>query len=207
MTTACAWLLWVWEKAKKSFGKDQSYTLKALLAFIAIGPFWMLLLPAIENNAPITTQILMFPAMMQTVGDPCDSKSIAEFINNHYSKNTLLMAPSWISSRILYQTDIRIDFVANYPSHDKFIDNYAFFNSASSDTSREIARRHNIDLVLVCVNSRAYTGYAYYGGAMPFSVQMERGKIPDWLKRVPVDVPTNFILYAVDKTSLAKATP
>ena len=205
MTTACAWMLWAWERIKSHLRKNTQYILKALCVFLLLGPWWVVFMPAVEGDFPINSRILFFPASMQTAMDPCNSLSIANYINDHYNKDTLLDVPYWESAQFLYQTDVRIDFLANYPSHDKFIDNYNFFGTHNMEDARKIALRHGIDLVVAC-----QFPYLYYS-VLPDNEQtiiarLQVGHYPPWLKRVQTPgVPTYYLLFEVDKEALQKA--
>ena len=66
MTTCCAWLLWIWEQIKARLKRNTHYSLLVFAAFIALGPFWMLLLPGVIEDAPMGSQIVFFPSRYQT---------------------------------------------------------------------------------------------------------------------------------------------
>jgi hypothetical protein len=206
MTSACAWLLWAWEKIKPGFKKNQNYALKNLGAFILLGPFFMLLLPALEADAPVTSQILFFPAAIQVAADPCDSLPMASYINAHYAPETLLIVPSWHSAQYLFQTDVRLDFLSNYPSHNKFIDNFAFFGTHDPGEARKIALRHGVQLVAICRSPLLYNG-DYPLSMQSFLGLMQVGHVPDWLKLVPTNNIPNYLLYEVDGNALKEDKP
>jgi len=202
MTTACVWLLWIWENITARLPRNRSFSLASLATFIVLGPLWMLLLPAFQSDAPVLSQVLLFPAKVQAVQDPCDITYITWYINEHYSKDTLLIVPNWDSSRFLYHTDVRINFVANYPSHDKFIDNENFFQTNDLSLAKNIARRHDLDLVAVCRLPMVFNRH------YPMDKQLLLGLLqvsrpPAWLKPVDIsDLPGNYALYSVDKAAL-----
>jgi hypothetical protein len=204
MTTACAWLLWAWEETKRRLrGKRQS-GLFAFGAFVMLGPFWMLLLPAFSLNLPFGTHVVLFPASIQAVNEPCDAAAAASYINAHYRSSTLLSVPHWQSAYFLYLTDLRLDFLANYPSHDKFIDNYNLFGNPDAATYTAIARRHGIDLIAVCRNPWLYDDKRGPQG-QPLMSRLQAYQPPPWLKRVDdPSFPINYALYEVDKTRLGQ---
>ena len=202
LTTSCVFLLWAWEKIKSKLPKNRNYNLAALAVFVALGPFWMLLLPAFDNDVPILSQVLLYPAKIQTVQDPCDVLPIAFYINQNYSKDKTLIIPNWDSSRFLYYTDVKISFVANYPSHDKFIDNENFFATPDMEQAKAIAAAHDIDLVAACrtplmieprkpLESQTLLG------------RLQVGRPPPWLKYVGTVPMGSYVLYEVDKAALA----
>lgn len=198
MTTSCAWLLWSWLKIKQTLRKNVYYSLAALGVFIALGPFWMLLLPAITTDAPIVTQVMFFPAKVLGPWDACDIRGIAPYINDHYGKDTTLIVPGDDSAKFLYHTNVIIDFLANFPSQNKFIDNTVFFQTQNPAVAQNIARRHNIDLVALCpalplapedLKTRPYREPLF------MELLAERNP-PSWLKMVTIG--GNYILYEVD---------
>jgi len=203
MTTACAWLVWLWEKAKLQIRRNKNYTLYAFGVFVALGPFWMLLLPAVEKDAPVTSQILLFPAAIQIAQDPCDSLPVANYINDHYPKETNLLVPYWLSSQFLYQTDVRVDFVANYPSQDKFIDNYKFYGTQSESDARDIVAKHHVDLVTICQYPLLYN-QTFPDNLQVFVALLQLGRHPNWLKPVNMNLATNYRLYEVDKSLITQ---
>ncbi|MDE1900325.1 MAG: hypothetical protein KGI37_01625 [Alphaproteobacteria bacterium] len=200
MTSSCAWLLWLWEKFKQRLKRNIHYSLFAAAGFVALGPFWMLLLPDIGANAPITTSILLFPAAFQAETDLCDTRPAAQYIDAHYPPDTLLIVPQWLSEHMLYQSDVRIDFVSNYPSHNKFIDNYAFFDTTDPDVARGIAQRHAVDLVAICTAARLYIPGAPLA-QQSFAGRLETGQVPSWLTPIDASIP-NYRLYRIDKKKL-----
>ncbi|HEU0117065.1 MAG TPA: hypothetical protein VFR09_00400 [Alphaproteobacteria bacterium] len=204
LTTACAWLLWCWQYFTDRLKKNKTYALASLAIFVALGPFWMLLLPAMQADDPIISRVLFFPAKVQQVPDACDMLYTAWYINNSYSKDTLLIVPSWDSSRFLYHTEVRLNFVAQYPSQNKFIDNDTFFETRDADQAKDIAIRHNLDLVALCRIPSAYDqGYAPANQLMEARMQTGRG-LPKWLKYVDMKLPGNYVLYQVDKKALTE---
>lgn len=201
VTTACVWLLWSFERIKLRISKTQNFNLTALAVFILLGPFWMLLLPAISKNEPILSHVIFYPGKIQAMPDGCEMLPIADYINRHYDEDTLLSVVSWDTSRFLYHAKTRLDFIANYPSQDKFIDNANFFNSSNEAQVRDIALRHGIDLVALC-------RFPFYGNPnlpleqQPMQVRMQLGQVPRWLKPVQLNMQTNYLLYEVNKEAL-----
>jgi hypothetical protein len=206
-TAVCPLLLYAWRKIRVAAPKNTSYALLSFLAFIALGPFWMVFLPALDMNAPFLTQVAFFPAKIYTEPYSCDTLSFADYLNKHYGPKTLINVPDWDSASFLYETDLRIDFLSNYPSHDHFIDNKQFFQTQDVALARQIAARHGFDLVAVCVfipmspdmvASRPYR--------MPSMIErLKEGSPPPWLKPVPVTgVRTNYRLFEIDRTELPK---
>lgn len=202
MTVACAWLLWVWRKIMHSLPRNQLYALTAFGAFIMLGPFWMLLLPALDQDLPFVSQVLLYPAKIQTFPDPCNSVAFGEFLNRHYTKDTLLIVPGADSSRMLFYSDLKIDFLNNYPSQNKFIDNETFFGTQNMSMAKDIILRHNIDLVAICKILQNVPPLKP-GEEPMFYERLEYGQVPNWLK--PVDTRMyGYLLYEVDKSLLLK---
>ncbi|MFY9288861.1 MAG: hypothetical protein WAO98_10220 [Alphaproteobacteria bacterium] len=201
LTTACPWLLGAWEDMKQRLLHGPAYTLSALFIFIGLIPLWTLLLPALKYNLPIQ-QVLFYPAKLQMMGDACNTVAFGEYLNRHYGKNTLLMVPGADSSRLLYHSNLRIDFLNNYPSQNKFIDNLVFFATQDQKTSQQIAQAHGFDLVAVCRISM--NRIPLKPGEEPMTYErLENGEPPIWLKPINTGIP-GYKLYRVDKALLMK---
>jgi hypothetical protein len=80
------------------------------------------------------------------------------------------------------------------------LDALAFFSTSDLAQAEAIARRDGIDLVLMCHDvPRMYTS-GNGSGVQPkdtFTGQIAAGKIPNWLKEIPVPEPTDFSLFEV----------
>ncbi len=200
MTTSCAWLAWIWEKIKTALPQNKNYTLYVWGSFFILCPLWMLVIPAAVKNVRFGSEVLLFTAPRPL---PCDPLSITGFINQHYDQNTLINTPSWDAAAFSYYTNIRVDFLANYPSQDKFIDNYHFFAARNNDESRRIAAKHGFDLVVVCRLPRLLISGAPEQ-LQPLIALLQIDKPPVWLKKVETpDIDTAYILYEVDKKSVS----
>jgi len=201
MTTSCAWLAWLWEYFKERLPKGSNYGVASIALFIILGPLWMLFIPALAINAGFTSHIVLFPAHLQADPDECDSLTMAAYINDHYAKDTMLEVPYWYTAQFLYQTDVRIDYLNNFPSHDKFIDNYNFVGTKNAEEARQIAARHDVDLVVICQYP-----FLFHGNlpdeAQIFMARLQAGRAPAWLKLVKTNIKSNYLLYEVDKAAI-----
>lgn len=205
-TAACPLLLWGWQRLRLGLTKNSFYRPALLLGFLAMGPFWMLLLPAITSHAPIVPYALFFPGKLYAYADACDVLSLARYLDQHYSKDVSIEVPDIDSSYFLYETHLKVDFLANFPSHDKFVDNVQFFQAQDFAAAEAIAKRHQFDLVALCpaflisppmAMSRPYR-------APTLIEALNEGQPPPWLKKIPLDFKTNYMLFEVDKTALSK---
>jgi len=203
MTTVCPWLLWTWEKMKQRMPKNPHYSLKALGVFVMLGPFWMLLLSAFHYDANIWSKVLFYPAKYQTIPDGCDVLPLSNYIDAHYGPETKLITPNWDSSRFLYYTHVLIDFLANFPSHDRFKDNEIFYQTKNPDESKRIAIEHHLDIVAVC-RLPAYGNPEKPANQQMMIGRMQINEVPNWLKKVDTGIPGYYMLYQIDKTALGQ---
>jgi hypothetical protein len=150
------------------------------------------------------SHVIFFPAKVLGPWDTCNVKGIAAYLNGHYAARTNLIVMEDESARFLYHTKLHIDFLANYPSQDKFVANQAFFQSQDESIAATIASRHHIDLVAVCpylpvaaedVQSRPQR-------APMVMESLVEGHAPHWLKAVPIVWSGGYLLFEVDKTKL-----
>jgi hypothetical protein len=201
MTAACAWLVWAWNALKRTMPRNKNYSLKALISFVALGPFWMLFLPALEMDAPISSQVLFFPVKIQTIQDKCDVLSFADYLNAHYAKNTVISVPDWDSAEFLYYTNLTIDFLSNYPSQDRFLDTKSFYQTTNPEVAKAIAARHGFDLVSIC-RQLPVSPESRHAREPMFMERLRDGPIPSWLKPVNTGLATYYLLFEVDKSAL-----
>ena len=208
MAAACPLLLYAWQRIRARLPKTMNYSLASLLVFLALGPFWMVFLPALNMNAPFLTQVVFFPAKIYTEPYSCNTLSMTDYLNKHYPPSTMIDVPDWDSATFLYETNMKIDFLSNYPSHDHFIDNKAFFQSQNVDVSRQIAAQHGFDLVAICtVIPMSPETIASRAHREPSMIErLREGIQPSWLKPVYTGIRTNYLLFEVDKAALANAS-
>jgi hypothetical protein len=208
MPTACAWLLWSWQKIRQRLTKNKYHALGAFAAFIALGPLWMLILPALQFDAPILSQVILYPAKIYSVQnswDSCDVLPFADYLDAHYGKETKIEVPDWDSANFLYNTHLKIDFLSNYPSHDKFIDNRIFFDTQNMDQARDVAARHGFNLVALCliIPMSAEAMQSRPRRAPMLIETLREGHPPPWLKPIDTEASGLYRLFAVDKAAVA----
>jgi hypothetical protein len=208
-TAMCPLLLLAWQYVRSRLPYNASYSILSLAAFVMIGPLWLILLPAFNANAPITSQVLFFPAKIYTEPYACDALTIADYLNKHYSPETLINVPDWDSATFVYETRLRVDFLSNYPSNDHFIDNKIFFQTQDLNMARQIAERHKFNLVTACTSipmpEETRRTRPYRDPSM--IERLAEGDVPPWLKPVSTGIETRFRLYKVDQNALTGNTP
>lgn len=204
-TAVCPLLLHGWQRLRERIKTKTHYSLLSFFVFIALCPLWMIFLPAIQVNAPFLTQVLFYPAKIYTEPYTCDTLSIADYLNKHYNKNTRVNVPDWDSADFLYNTDLKVDFLSNYPSHDHFIDNRTFFNTPDVNVAAKIAKQHKFDLVSICTNIPMSPEIAAARPRrQPMMIErLKEGLLPLWLKPVFTGIKTNYLLFEVDPNALA----
>lgn len=204
-TAACPLLLKLWQKLRGLIPKGKNYGLVSCLAFIAIGPFWMVFFPALLFNSPFMTQVAFFPAKIYTEPYSCDTLSMTDYLNKHYPPTTRINVPDWDTATFLYESNLQVDFLSNYPSHDHFIDNRTFFQTQDVEAARKIAQSHQFNLVAVCSYIPMPPDFlASRPNRTPLFIErLKEGTQPDWLKPVFTGINTHYILYEVDPVALA----
>ena len=75
-TAACPLLLYAWQRLRARWPQTVSYRFVSLFAFLALGPFWMVLLPAVLDKESFFTQVLFFPAKIYTEPFSCATLSM-----------------------------------------------------------------------------------------------------------------------------------
>ncbi len=208
MMSACPLILFLWQGFRRLFNKNKFYLIKSFIVFFVLGPTCLIVLPGWEANIPLWKQLILYPAKTYMEPFPCEPLSITSYLNSHYDDKTNLNVTDNQSAYFLYYTHLKIDFLANYPSHDKFLDNTSFFYSQDLEHAREIARRHNFDLVATCrYMPMAPEVYASRPYRQPMMFErLSENNPPVWLKQVPLNFPTDFVLFEVDKNALKENT-
>jgi hypothetical protein len=189
-----------WTNFMQRLPRNRSHALSGLGAFVIIGPFWMILLPALIQDEPVTAHVLLYPAKVQFYRDVCSGVRVGSYLNQHYSSQTVLNVPGILSSHMLLYSDLRIDFLNNYPSQNKFIDNEVFFGTQDVNVARDIAVRHDFDLVGWCRITNKPLPLAK-GEEPMFYERLEFGQPPKWLRHVNTGI-QGFMLYEVDRAEL-----
>lgn len=203
----CPWLLLLWLNSAKAFARDDYYALKNFLLYVALGPLWLWLVPAAHYNHSFQ-DTLLFPAKLQTKQQVCATRQFTDFLNQHYNADKTIISPLYFSDRFLLHTHLQIFFLANFPSHNKFIEAKAFYETHDPAEAKKIAAQHGIDLVAVC---RQHYPMPKAGGLadqllknhISFGRMLVSGQIPDWIRPVDIAADTPWLLFEVDKSKLS----
>jgi hypothetical protein len=208
MLIICPWLLWLWQKLRRRLPNNKWKIFSATIGYIVLGPLWLVILPASDQPLDFWPQVLAYPAKTYLTPYRCDMLNFAEYLDSHYTADTKINVIDSQSAYFLYYTKLKVDFLANFPSHDKFIDNRRFFAVPNENISRDIARQHGFDLVAVCkVSPMAIQDYLSRPYRQPtMNERLIESIPPTWLKPVPMDIQTDYLLYEVDHKSLAGDT-
>lgn len=202
------WLLLILLTACDKIGRDHYYALKCFAVYFAIGPLWLWLVPAANYNLPFGSSVLLYPSRLQTEPEHCDTNSFTDFINLRYGPDKTIIVPMYKSDRFLLHTKLKIFFLANFPSGNKFIDAKAFYETGSPDVARNIVRNHGIDLAAVCTKAYLVSDHSTVTNQllknhMSLGQLLVTGQHPDWLKPVDVAAKTPWLLFEVDRAKLA----
>lgn len=205
---ASPWLLLAWLTLTHSLTHDEYRALKSFGVYVALGPLWLWLVPAANFNHSFGSHVLLFPAKLQAEPRRCDTKQITDFLDRSYSQDQTIIVPMYMSDRFLLHTDLHIFFLANFPSHNKFKEAKAFYDTFSPDEAGQIVARRNIDLVAVCKNFYHVTSQSTFTnqllkGHTKFGQMLVTGQTPDWLKPVEITGATPWLLFEVDRKKLS----
>lgn len=205
--TTAPWLLALWLDASARLRNDDTRALKSFGLFMAIGPLWLWLVPAANFNLNFGTSVLLFPAKMQLETQRCPySPRLTEFLDARYGADTTLMVPMYRSDHFLLHTHLKIFFLANFPSQNKFIDAKAFYETGDDAEAKRIARTHPLDVVAVCtepykVSTRSVLTNLLLKNHMSFGQKLVTGQAPDWM--TPVPSPDDaWLIYDIDRRKL-----
>lgn len=198
------WLLHLWLTASQKFKRDEFRAIKSFSFYFLVGPLWLWLVPAANFNQAFGTSVLLYPAKIQTEPEHCDTKSFTNYLSLRYGGDKTIIVPMYKSDRFLLHTKLKIFFLANFPSGNKFIDNKMFYETGSVDEAHHIVDAHGIDLVAVCtkaylVSARSTLTNQLLKGHMSFGQMLVTGNIPPWLNPISIPAVTPWLLFEVDK--------
>lgn len=196
------WLLLLWLTLAKKIKRDEHYALKNFLLYISLGPLWLWLIPAANFNHNFGSHVLLFPAKLQLEPQRCDTTTMTDFLNRRYGDDKTIIVPMYRSDRFLLHTKLKIFFLANFPSQNKFIEARDFYETYDPENAHDIVTRHNVDLVAFCPQSPSLANPSpltkqLLQGHMRFGQRLVTGQAPGWLKPVVIDAPTPWVLFEV----------
>ncbi len=196
---ACAWQLWVAQKIGTKIKRQHIFLMPVVFFFLS--PLWLLVFPAMGSPFMTWKRVLAFPALRQSMPETCNPLALAEYLNSNYGNDTRVMAQGNDSTRLLYYTHLKIDFLNLYPSGDKFIENERFYGTQDLHDAADIARRHNIDLVVLC--PMPVTAPPLLPGEQPmmFERLQNHGYVP-WLRPIHPHLRGTYLLYEINKPAL-----
>ncbi len=205
--SACPWLLHLCLAEGRRRKGERFRLVHPLLVYMALGPLTMLTLPVVANHLPFVRNVLLFPAAWQLTADRCNVKTISGFLDTRYGQDTLALVPMYESDKFLFHTRLRLMFLANYPSQNKFIDAKAFYETRDEEKAKDIARRHGVGLVALCRSwwhlSPETTLYnRLMKGRMNMGQKLVTGNVPSWLRPVDPGVVTPWLLFEVMRGKL-----
>jgi hypothetical protein len=174
---------------------------------LLVGPLTTVLLPALADSRSFNKGVLLFIA--QDNNDGCDMRRALKVLNSppygerqlklmnmvnqgpgllFYTPHTVMSAP--------YHTNVRGNLEAT-----------KFFSTTDAAKAEEIARQYGIDMVVAC----KYVPVMYLKDGVrksdgdssrfapndSFTAKLVEGKVPEWLKEVPVPQPSKIALFEV----------
>ncbi|MBV8061391.1 MAG: hypothetical protein JO126_08455 [Alphaproteobacteria bacterium] len=196
-------LMHLWLHTAAKMKDDQNASLKKFLLYVFLGPLWMLIVPAANYNSGFGDKVLMFPAKKQFGKQTCDMTGIAEYLHFHYSNDKTIMVQMYTSDKFLYWTDLKVYFLANFPSQNKFINARRFYMTKDADIAHTIATEGHVDLVAVCQDDVKLGADTAFANSLlhnkTFEQQLTTGEIPSWLKPVRMQMASPYLLFEVVK--------
>ncbi len=173
--------------------KGRAIGLMELGLLLLAAPFPMMIVPAIVNNAPLDTGILMFP--VATAAYECDMRSLAYELNHRSpADGALIMNEMESGPELLFRTSYSILGAPFHTDVQGNLDAAQFFSSAPTDDRKAeaILRRRHAAYVTLCRKM-----VPLYRGPDNLAGRLNTGKIPAWLKPVHYIGEQDYLLFEV----------
>jgi hypothetical protein len=184
---------------------------------VLVGPLPTVLLPAIVDNRPFNTGILMFSA--HNSGDACEMTVLSNVLNfkGIYGDKPLnIMNMIDQGPELLFRSPHTIMSAPYHTNVRGNLESFRFFRTHDPEEARKIAEKNKIDLIVMCrAISTIYTEtdngrvrvatMGEDGKPMPppdanFAEQLIYNKKPDWLREAHFPMLDKFMIFEV-KTS------
>lgn len=208
-------LVKLWEKIAQRFAGRRRFVME-ITAFCAIGFFPVILIPAVAHDAPVLSDVILFPAARTE--QACPMRTTADFLNASWGlgdRTHTILASGNEGPELLFRTHHNV-IAANFNVAGNE-DVYNFFGARDDDEAKAIMNRWHADLVLIC---RAFPlGYARLAHAQlgrtaflsegddgklrlvsnplhPTLIErLAHGPVPSWLKPVEIPAESGYLLF------------
>jgi len=194
LTTGSVLVLDLWRRMGRTIPRSRIRTILSVIIFTLFIPVATLLPDIIHGRS--WSEILFFSSKYQAVRDPCQMVVFAKFLDDHYPPETNVLIAGSESSRLLYYSHVMVDFLNNYPSQNRFIDNQVFLGTQDYEMSHQIAQRHHVDLVAVC--PALMKVQPLRPGEQPMLYEtLLLNQTPKWLKPIDTGLGQGYKLWSV----------
>ncbi len=198
---------WAWIAARHQ-GRRRFWAEIGLV--LAVGPLMAIFLPAVQDGRAFNTGMLLFPA--QSFDASCEINSVAHILNAppYAGRKLRLMNMTGQGSELLFSTPHEVMAAPYHTNLRGNMDSIDFFSTTDAAQAEKIARRDQIDLVVLCRNipdmylqgkGPHYVSFPDGGVRMvedaSLAGQLNLHKAPAWLTEIPINTPTNYLLFEV----------
>lgn len=210
-------LVTCWQKAEQNYSGRSRYGLE-VLALLSLGFIPIVLIPALVNDAPFTSSVVLFPAARPP--EVCPLRPATDFLSAPWAYGSevhTIMSSGNEGPELLFRTRHNV-IAANFNVAGNE-DAYNFFGAHDDAEAKKIVKHWHADLVLLCRSfplSYARLSHARIGKTAFLSLagdgnlhlmsnpehptlieRLARGPIPDWLKPVEIPGDKDYLLFEV----------
>ncbi len=166
---------------------------------LVIAPLPMLIFPALVDNRPFNTGMLMFPVVKAS--EECDMRSLIQALDKQ-SLNTTHLMPIMnemdSGSELLFRTPYSVLGAPYHTNVGGNLDSAHFFTSADPIEARDIMQRRKAGLVVIC---RAEAAFYVNPQGKSFAQRLVDGEVPHWLNKVDYPGERDFLLFELNTPS------
>jgi hypothetical protein len=210
-------LLRGWDKISRHMSGIELGLAKGFI-FLLLGFVPVVLIPAVVHNAPLVSDVVLFPAKRPQ--QACPMRPVADFLNldsGYGAAPHTILSGSNEGPELLFRTQHNV-IAANFNVVGN-ADVYAFFGAREDAVARKVAVKWHTDLVLICRSfPLAYArldhtqpgrtaflaagsdGKLHLTGDPEHPTLIERlvwGPVPAWLKPVEIPDDKDYLLFEV----------
>ncbi len=210
-------LVTCWDKIARHFQGRTRFWME-ILTFLSLGFFPVILLPSLAHDAPVYSDVALFPAARPP--QTCPLRPTADFLDQSWgygaSTHTILASANE-GPELLFRTNHNV-IAANFNVAGNE-DVYEFFGARDDVVAKNILDKWHADLVLICKSfplAYAHLQHAHLGRTAFLSPasdgklhivsnpehltlveRLVRGPVPDWLKPVEIPMDKDYLLFEV----------
>ena len=137
---------------------------------------------------------------VEKTGKPCDLPGISHFLAQKFANRPhILLNFIYSGPELLFRTHHSVVATPYHRNTDGIVDTIHFLAAVDDDQAKKIAKKRQVDLVLICAEDPEASNYRAKDGSETLLMRLEAGQVPAWLQSIPLppDLRDKFMLFQV----------